>query len=98
MFDWKSRFHVSQFPWSEVAQKRPDRGLAVVGKDLAAWDLKTGEPTKEKHEMMERVKRIDWVTPDRQHLLPQPDPVPRQPDPQDGPYLDPMRGCADEYR
>ncbi len=43
MFDWKSRFHVSQFPWSEVAQKRPDRGLAVVGKDLAAWDLKTGE-------------------------------------------------------
>lgn len=43
MFDWKSRFYAPQFPWSEVAQKRPDRGLAVIGKDLAAWELRTGE-------------------------------------------------------
>ena len=43
MSDWKKRFEVAQYPWSEVASLRPERGLAVFGKDLAAWNLDTGE-------------------------------------------------------
>lgn len=41
--DWRARFRVKTYPWSEVARRRPDRGLLVVDNHLSAWEVDTGE-------------------------------------------------------
>ncbi|MBI3924219.1 MAG: S9 family peptidase [Armatimonadetes bacterium] len=42
MADWRERFHLPCFPWSEIARRRPERGVLVHGKDLMAWDVPSG--------------------------------------------------------